>query len=430
MPPRSRQDRPRGAKLRRQVIQAADDDGAESSAVGSKQRMFQNVPVIPSVSLFSGGRLSDGGPIWPNFATRKGIRFSRRGVIADREPLLPDGPLTVMDQPCVWGGYALANFGHLIAEHVTRVLTSVTAWPDYTVLFVGKPGEGAEKAPGYFWAILEWYGLPRQRVMFVTEPLRVAELHVMPQAEELAFGEPSDDYLDLLDQLPKLRGLVPISSDILYVSRQGLLEKGKGGHAGEDYLVSRLEAKGVRVLDPGTASLMEQLALYAGAKTIVFAEGSALHGRQLLGRLKQRIVVLSRRPGKDLAIGALAKRCDRLDYVEATTRLVIAVSTDSHSYTAKGISFYDLAAVQACFRDLGVDLAAGWSQTDFVKVRDAQARAWLVAIRAKAGLPKSSLRQIRDAFQMEGIARVRTDTMWTRLKRRAKMLLTLLSGRK
>lgn len=96
---------------------------------------------------------------------------------------------------------------------------------------------------------------------------------------------PPDWHLDLLEEVERLNRLAPIQNDVVYVSRNGYLAMGKGGTAGEAALTDALSRAGVAVLDPARTTLGTQMALYAGAKLFVFAEGSAIHGRQLLGRV-------------------------------------------------------------------------------------------------------------------------------------------------
>ncbi|KGJ10668.1 hypothetical protein IT40_10535 [Paracoccus versutus] len=71
---------------------------------------------------------------------------------------------------------------------------------------------------------------------------------------------------------------------------------------------------GVAILDPGKETLMRQMALYAGARLLIFAEGSAMHGRQLLGRVDQKILVLRRRPQSRMAWAQLEPKCRKLEY--------------------------------------------------------------------------------------------------------------------
>ncbi|MGV8985375.1 MAG: glycosyltransferase 61 family protein [Cypionkella sp.] len=366
-------------------------------------RVFNNIPVVPTVRQYALGQMAEGGPIWPQFEMRAAIRQKRQGKVADHAPQLPPGPLRRIAEPCVWGGFAIHHFGHLIAENLTRILESLEKRPDDTFLFIGRPDEGAAEVPGFFWSILDWYGLPRDQVMFVTEPLKVAELRVMPQAEQMGFGEPSESYLDLVDRLPARNGLVPVASDILYVSRVGLPQLGKAAHAGESYLVERLKAHGVTVLDPAKAPLLEQLALYAGARTIVFAEGSAMHGRQLLGRLDQRICILKRRPSMALASGMLTKRCTELRYIDAASSFIFATSDKGREFRAKGLSFFDLDAVLGFFQSLGIALEQDWSQDDFTKARDADAFAWFGQTVASAPIAEPSVARIREVFALQGV---------------------------
>ncbi|MBI1170708.1 DUF563 domain-containing protein [bacterium] len=371
-----------------------------------RMRIFYDVPVMPTHRLFERAQLSDGGPIWPDFKLRLPIRHKRRGKVADSKPKLLTVPTITLTAPCVWGGYVTNHFGHLIAEHMTRVLQSVTERPDDTFLFVGRPGCGADAAPGFFWTVMEWYGLRRENITFVTEPLKVKTLRVVPEAEQWDFGEPLDAYLDLLDRLPQRNRLVPIQSDVLYVSRVGLLQDLKGGHAGESYLVSRLEALGIRVLDPAKAPLIEQLALYAGAKTILFAEGSAIHGRQLLGRIPQKIVVLVRRPGWTSGLGILKKRCDMLTYAEVSGQFVSISAENGQNFPALGISFYDVEALHNSFAEIGINLAQGWSQAAYISARDKDARDWLAAVKASSiRVTTQSYADIETVFEYEGVPR-------------------------
>ena len=417
----------RGARLRRQGGQVGAVDDAGETIKPGKLRLFHDVAVVPTRSLYCNNQLSDGGPIWSNFEARQAIRHHRKGKVIDHAPEPRGAPYQAIDQPCIWGGFAMLHFGHLVAEHLSRVLESVTERPGDTFLFTAKPGEDAGQAPEYFWTILAWYGVPRAQVMFVTEPLQVAELRVMPQAEQMGYGEPSEAYVDLLDLLPQARGLVPVVCDILYVARTGLLQGGKGGHAGEAYVVDRLLACGVRVLDPAQVPLLEQLALYAGARVIVFAEGSAVHGRQLLGRLPQDIYVLKRRPDKDIGLAMLDKRCKQLRYVETAARFVAAASRSGHVYDAKGISFYDLKQLHGCFLGLGVDLKAGWSDTAYLKARDCDAIAWLTAIRGMVTLTRKSRMGIAEEFRHEGLTLSRLAFWWIGVKVLSKAVMTRLT---
>ena len=64
------------------------------------------------------------------------------------------------------------------------------------------------------------------------------------------------------------------------------------GFAGEAYLEQVLERIGIGVIRPEKFSIAEQMATYRAAQTLMFAEGSALHGAQLLGRALGDVVAI------------------------------------------------------------------------------------------------------------------------------------------
>ena len=90
-----------------------------------------------------------------------------------------------------------------------------------------------------------------------------------------------------------------------------------------------------------------------------------MHGRQLLGRLDQRITVLNRRPGSRMAEAMLRPRVAVLSYVEATRSASIPVSSWGEQMFADGLGFYDLDVVFDAFARLGVDIARDWDESSY-----------------------------------------------------------------
>lgn len=355
---------------RRAKRQAARTSGAA---------LFRDIEVVPGDAYRLRSMLTNGGPVWPRFARQTTARFMQGGVYVDR-PVAPSGQvLQVIERPCVWGGYAIHHFGHLVADQMTRVLEGRVTRPDDLFLFLNRPGEPVAMMPDYIWAVMDWYGLAREQVHMVTAPVLVRELRCCEQAEPFASGPPSAEYLARLAENARQRGLQPEPADLVYVGRAGLLALGKGGLAGEAYLTDLLLGLGVRVLDPARASLSAQLAAYAGARVLIFAEGSALHGRQLLGRVDQQIVVLNRRKGARLAEAALAARCRELHYVDACAQMVSIGSMDARREAALMLSLYDLDAVFVCFARFGIDLRGAFDPAAFAAAVVRDAEAWLYA---------------------------------------------------
>jgi Glycosyltransferase 61 len=365
---------------------ALPEKTVEPAANGSAQRdgqgglpditLFRDIAVVPAQAFYNGHRLVDGGPVWPDFERQTSARFGLGNTYIDRNPRPVAGEHPRVKQPCLWGGYARAHFGHFVAEHATRLLWSVRQRPDDRVLFVLAPQRRQQSVPAFLWDVTGWFGVPRDSIRFVRKPMQLEELRVMPQAEHLGRKEPPDAYLDLLDENVPRQGLKPVLSDVLYVTRNGMLAKGQGAHAGESYLIERLRAGGATVLDPAERPLREQLALYLGARVIVFAEGSALHGRQLIGRVDQTILVLNRRPGSRTGEWGLRKRVAALSYVEATAEVRETHNRHGQAVPTWFLSEFDLPTVFDTFRGIGIDLAPGWDIAAYRAAADADIDLW------------------------------------------------------
>ena len=382
MPMADRQLARRAARrAQRRAALAGEGQGSGSIAsptLPNASVLFRDIEVVPGDSYRLRSILTNGGPVWPDFQVQTLARFMHNGRFVDA-PIDPSlGPLERIDRPCVWGGYAIHHFGHLIADHLTRVLESRVNRPEDLFLFVLRPGHVAADTPDYFWQILEWYGVSRAMVQFVTSPVMVSQLRCFAQAEPLGSNPPSEHYLSLLADNAQSQRLQAEFTELAYVGRMGLLGQGKGGAAGEGYLAEMLARKGVRVLDPSQASLRDQLSVYAGAKVLIFSEGSAIHGRQLLGRLDQTIVIFNRRTGARIAQTAITARCADLRYVEACGRVINIGTFGVRKHKALTMSLYDLDAVFATFGGFGIDLASDWDQAAYAAAVCQDAERWLL----------------------------------------------------
>ena len=315
------------------------------------------------------------GPVYPATGVEPWMRHCMANHVADVPPGPPYGPILRMDRPCIWLGYMQMHFGHLIAEHLTRALWARVQRPDDLYLFVMPPGVPVSYLLRDLFA---WYGLPPSQMRQITAPVLAKELRVYPQAELFLGKGPSGQYLDLLDRHVAASGLLARPARTVFVTRHGMLQRSTGSHAAEGYLVELLRRLGVTVLDPASQTLGQQLAVYAGAERLIFSEGSALHGRQLLGRIDQDIVVLNRRPGSRMAENVIAPRCRSLQYVEATA----AIATPRHPEWGGeewnlGLSIYDIVALHEVLRSLGLDIGPIWDHDAYAQALDADAAIWV-----------------------------------------------------
>lgn len=334
---------------------------------------FSDVPVMPLQAFFEHD--PQGGALWPDFELQTTARFCRNhGVPVDQAPVSEQCEDEIKED-CIWGGYIHPHFGHLIAEHLTRILPSIHAKPEDLVLFYIEKQRDPETLPSFFYDILNWYGLPRHRIKIIATPTLVRRLSVMPQGEVLWGKAPDAGYLDFLDALPSRNGLNPKQSGIIYVSRSGLVRKGQGSHLGEDYLIQHLQDMGVEIIDPAQLTILQQLEYYSGAKTLIFAEGSSIHGRQLLGRVGQDIYVLKRR-GRYLARPMLKPRARKVSYVNSNGGTLRVRDRRNNGYPHLNAVFYQTEPLLDCFDQIGLKLRAKWNQNAYLTAAFADAAAW------------------------------------------------------
>jgi hypothetical protein len=341
--------------------------------------VFRDVLISPYTELLAttrGGEYHQGGPHWPEWSTQTAARHRQEGLPIDKEPR-KTAPESTLAGPVAWGGPVTWHFGHQIADFTTRLLPTLVEMPDVRFAFSSRadfPFRSMDDTPAFFREILDWYGIAGERVDIIAEPTLVERLVVAPQAEQFPKPGPEPWYLDLLDAHTRSRLGEVERSGSLYVSRADQPAR----FAGETYLERVLEEVGFRVLRPETVSIEEQLRAYAGAESIVFAEGSAIHGAQLMGRALGDVTVLVRRTGSsELTRPALEPRARSLRYVEAIRGLVHDRDIGGHPADYYGLSILDPEQLLA---KLPIDHA--WDQKAFDAALDADVVEWLERERA------------------------------------------------
>ena len=340
---------------------------------------FHDVVVVPYAALldkWQDGEFHQGGPIWPDWERQRSARHCREGRPFD---LCPDDPPSTAHyvEKLAWGGGIDPQFGHQVADFSARLLATTLARPELSIAFSSKPERGWHTlgdTPVFFGQLLDWFGIPPERVHLVNEPTMVGELFVAPQAEQLDGPGPSPEYLDALDELAanRLHELPVERMPALYVSRAGMAAR----FAGETYLEQVLQESGVHTMRPETLPLLEQIRSYRAAERIIFAEGSAVHVLQLLGRVEADVGVIVRRGGTHIAEHNLAPRVRSLAYEDAVAGMVCGTLPSGRRATHLGLSVLRQDDIVDMFARLGVDLVTHWSDSAFGEARDADVMAW------------------------------------------------------
>lgn len=334
---------------------------------------FRDVVIGPAANRDSPGAA------WPDFETQVHARMFRRGRMICKPPRFHADNAKVQEGPVIFVSVYENHFGHLTAETVPRLPQALAEFGDLPVVFSRMSCDHASTPSPMFRSVMDWLHIPESQISFVDTPTLYRQVHVAAQAEHLDGPQTPGEYLDLLERRidSNLRQRTP--RGVTFVTRAGLEHK-LGMHAAERYLVSCLRSLGVRIIYPETLSLHDQMRQYARARHLVFSEGSAIHGRQLLGRIDQSISILRRRRGSNMARGQMAPRCSQLNYVPCFGGALHVTNRKGTNLHWAMKSFYNIDALHGFFADLGLQLAQVWSQSKYRVIRDQDVLAWVFAM--------------------------------------------------
>jgi len=321
------------------------------------------------------------GVLWPDFDNQTAARLWRRNRMVCTRPGIDTRAPDEMRDPAVFVSMYDNHFGHLVAETVPRLAQSLAEAPGLPLWFTcDRPLPGGHPS-SLFRAVFDWLDIPPARLRFLHRPTLFRDLHVAAQAEHLDGPPTAEGYLDLLEA--RIAGRVEHRKPegVTFVTRAGLNPK-KGCHAGERYLVACLRALGVRIVYPEALPLPDQMQIYAQSRHLVFSEGSALHGRQLLGRVDQHVSVLRRRFRSHIARHQIEPRCASMTYVPCFGGSLFVTGADGRKIHHAMSTLYKIAPVLEHFEALGVPLRRVWNSGIAQRTRDEDVLAWVAAMYA------------------------------------------------
>lgn len=199
----------------------------------------------------------------------------------------------------IYGGPLYHHFGHFVAEMIHRIMPGRQIRPDWRLLFMAplsQPGAPVE-VPPYIAAVLDFFGLSLANIEIANRDTIVEDLLVVESGSDFG-GGPKPGYTDLLETYTPGRIAQAVPEDFgsgnLYVSRSKIMHG--GSYLGEKYLERWLATAGFKTIFPEDLPYLHQIKYYASADTVVFCEGSACHGAEVLGtRGLNNCVLLGRR---------------------------------------------------------------------------------------------------------------------------------------
>jgi tetratricopeptide (TPR) repeat protein len=246
--------------------------------------------------------------------------FDRIQVEAFKQPLVPDfrgGPVLPdpafaalrhkkADLPCdrfdenasfnryiegewVYLGAKYPHFGHVMAEMVHRIVPSKMFFPGagkhliLTAVDDDSSG-GYEDLSRTYREVLDFCETDPRSVLVLNENAIIERLSICEEGSSLE-GHPSPWYLSVLRdfstrRLDQIHGSSSHGAKV-WVSRSRISHGGT--ILGERYVEKLLADEGFFVFYPEEATLSMQMDVYRKASELVFPEGSACHGTELLG---------------------------------------------------------------------------------------------------------------------------------------------------
>lgn len=336
--------------------------------------------VIPSTGpgRGPGGTIVDGGILRSDGSLVQNGRH-RGDRIMEVPPTVPVGQVPLEPGAYLFGGWMQPHFGHFMAFSIGRLwaahdLHGQVAGVVFLQLHGNRPGASARSVGAAIQEVLMHLGIGGTLPFRVlTAPTRFERLAV-PEHLVISGGAPSAQNTRFVGMLRRMQDCSRVKHGLvtpkLYVSRR-LLPENLGGMLFEDLLEENLMAEGYSVMYPELLSIAEQVAAYASARQVIFADGSAVHLG--IGFLKPEnpVAVIARRPPKHPRPGyLLAASLRRSFLVDAVIGGIASLEGEvlTEHATVHGIGILDLARVRDLLVEGGMCSGKGWRIPDATEV--------------------------------------------------------------
>ena len=283
-----------------------------------------------------------------------------RDIASVREPTAEEWAAAVfVPGKAVYAGPFHYHFGHMVADGIHRLwpLAIDPALAGARIVFQMRPARPATILP-WLTELLSLFGIVPDQLCFVNAPMRFEELHVAKQGRMLGGAMPVAEYPDLFPLSP----IEPERTDApgLYVSRRQHMFS--GSYLGESLIETLLARAGYEIVYPETIPLKGLLRKLAGARRIIFSEGSAIHNLELIGRVEAPILVIGRRKGTERrfrqVLDPLCRDWSVFEAIRDTVPLDWDARRQKPGMGARGSSFLDLAGLIGTLAQFtGLDLA-------------------------------------------------------------------------
>lgn len=319
--------------------------------VGYSPMVIKNAFVQPFQDLLNrpaGGDAYCGGVVFRNPEIEPVLHHFRRNRSIDR-PLTTfndhDEEVQSVAQRLFWCGPITFHFGHQIADFGSRVLLSSLDLRDGDLLwYPWRAASDWQDLQSWQKFLLSYLNPGHKKHRICVNSIQVSELVVYPQQARM-HSAPTYEHLEALCWCE--RSLKANYQKVVYVSRSRFAPCNSpdsllGSFAGEELFVNYLISCGVSIVYPEDISLEQQLEIYLGAEILIFAEGSAQHGLELLGfHPNKNVFIICRRPQKKGMSLPLESRFPKVCFIEA----IVSQWTIAGSYSWDALALLDWTKV-------------------------------------------------------------------------------------
>ncbi len=274
-----------------------------------------------------------------------------------------------------YAGCITFHFGHFVAESIHRIVPMQKFFGVDRYLFVAREGDPNtfDRIPQPLRNVLAYLNVTKDNTIVITQNTEVESLVVVQQGSTIG-AVPHPAYLDLMRDFSNNRlnemNYEKIPSQSVYVcGRRGPY----GVILGASYIESFLKQAGFWIFRPEDHPYSFQLHVFRSAKTLLFSEGSAIHGASVLGRnMMNDVQVIIRRPETPYIVqrfrAELQGRCMRSELVFCCRYLGSLVRQNRIQVNHLGISMYNLSALKQIFYKNGIEKFARFNATEYFEL--------------------------------------------------------------
>lgn len=266
---------------------------------------------------------------------------------------------TVIPDELQYAGPIYHHFGHYMSEMAHRFLPTIKRFDPKRWLFVGPEQASAPDAqhnfPTFLKEVLSFFGIGHEKITVINQNSIIRSLGIVEQGSDFG-GGPKPGYLgDLRDFSEPRLNEYPSPSAVskkVYVSRRHMPVS--GSFLGERYLEELLEDEGFVIYFPEKHSLIHQMKTYSASEVLVFSEGSACHGTELLGEqaLNRCYLLVRRADHKDIFSRVLSPRSQHFAIFEDTFYLGSIVGRKGEAVSGyHGVSVFNCDSLIASLRE-------------------------------------------------------------------------------